>query len=70
VAQINEIFSQNFKQMAVAGEVSLGICQMVTEINFIWSSYASISSPIFLHFSDEHDMDFNKFGILIKVKFR
>jgi hypothetical protein len=25
VAQINEIFSQNFKQMAVAGEVSLGM---------------------------------------------
>ncbi|KAK2386251.1 structural maintenance of chromosomes protein [Trifolium repens] len=42
VAQVNEIFSQNFKQMAVAGEVSL----------------------------DEHDMDFDKFGILIKVKFR
>ncbi|AES69696.2 putative structural maintenance of chromosomes protein [Medicago truncatula] len=42
VAQINETFSQNFQQMAVAGEVSL----------------------------DEHDMDFDQFGIHIKVKFR
>jgi hypothetical protein len=25
VAQINETFSQNFQQMAVAGEVSLGL---------------------------------------------
>ncbi|XP_077240474.1 structural maintenance of chromosomes 5 [Tasmannia lanceolata] len=42
VSQINETFSRNFQEMAVAGEVSL----------------------------DEHDMDFDKFGILIKVKFR
>ncbi|KAK1293175.1 hypothetical protein QJS10_CPB17g01860 [Acorus calamus] len=42
VAQINETFSHNFQEMAVAGEVSL----------------------------DEHEMDFDKFGILIKVKFR
>ncbi|KAL6125214.1 hypothetical protein ACLB2K_073273 [Fragaria x ananassa] len=42
VAQINETFSWNFQEMAVAGEVSL----------------------------DEHDMDFDQFGILIKVKFR
>ncbi|CAI8583498.1 unnamed protein product [Vicia faba] len=42
VAQINETFSRNFQQMAVAGEVSL----------------------------DEHDMDFDQFGIHIKVKFR
>ncbi|XP_019427513.1 PREDICTED: structural maintenance of chromosomes protein 5 isoform X3 [Lupinus angustifolius] len=42
VAQINETFSHNFQEMAVAGEVSL----------------------------DEHDMDFDQFGILIKVKFR
>lgn len=42
VAQINETFSRNFQEMAVAGEVSL----------------------------DEHETDFDKFGILIKVKFR
>ncbi|XP_062115541.1 structural maintenance of chromosomes protein 5 isoform X2 [Humulus lupulus] len=42
VAQINETFSRNFQEMAVAGEVSL----------------------------EEHDMDFEQFGILIKVKFR
>lgn len=42
VAQINETFSRNFQEMAVAGEVSL----------------------------DEHDMDYDKYGILIKVKFR
>ncbi|KAJ7548526.1 hypothetical protein O6H91_07G015000 [Diphasiastrum complanatum] len=42
VGQINETFSRNFREMAVAGEVSL----------------------------DEHDMDFDKYGILIKVKFR
>lgn len=42
VAQINETFSWNFQEMAVAGEVSL----------------------------DEHEMDFDQFGILIKVKFR
>lgn len=42
VAQINETFSRNFQEMAVAGEVSL----------------------------DEHDIDFDQFGILIKVKFR
>ncbi|KAH9710045.1 Structural maintenance of chromosomes protein 5 [Citrus sinensis] len=41
VAQINETFSRNFQEMAVAGEVSL----------------------------DEHESDFDKFGILIKVKF-
>ncbi|CAA2952068.1 structural maintenance of chromosomes 5 [Olea europaea subsp. europaea] len=42
VTQINETFSHNFQEMAVAGEVSL----------------------------DEHDMDFDQYGILIKVKFR
>ncbi|KAG6495383.1 hypothetical protein ZIOFF_043186 [Zingiber officinale] len=42
VAKINETFSMNFQEMAVAGEVSL----------------------------DEHGMDFDKYGILIKVKFR
>ncbi|KAJ6299423.1 hypothetical protein OIU76_020397 [Salix suchowensis] len=42
VTQINETFSHNFKEMAVAGEVSL----------------------------DEHDNDFDQFGVLIKVKFR
>ncbi|THU71336.1 hypothetical protein C4D60_Mb04t00330 [Musa balbisiana] len=42
VAKINDTFSRNFQEMAVAGEVSL----------------------------DEHDMDFDMYGILIKVKFR
>ncbi|KAK7369640.1 hypothetical protein VNO80_11682 [Phaseolus coccineus] len=42
VVKINETFSYNFQEMAVAGEVSL----------------------------DEHDIDFDQFGILIKVKFR
>ncbi|XP_059651902.1 structural maintenance of chromosomes protein 5 [Cornus florida] len=42
VSEINETFSRNFREMAVAGEVSL----------------------------DEHDMDFDNYGILIKVKFR
>ncbi|KAM6595068.1 hypothetical protein CsatA_002771 [Cannabis sativa] len=42
VAQINETFGRNFKEMAVAGEVSL----------------------------EEHGMDYDQFGILIKVKFR
>ncbi|KAL4341456.1 hypothetical protein GQ457_08G006080 [Hibiscus cannabinus] len=42
VSQINDTFSHNFQEMAVAGEVSL----------------------------DEHDTDFDQFGILIKVKFR
>ncbi|KAI3866492.1 hypothetical protein MKX03_023183 [Papaver bracteatum] len=42
VAKINETFSRNFQEMAVAGEVLL----------------------------DEHGMDFDKYGILIKVKFR
>lgn len=42
VVRINETFSRNFQEMAVAGEVSL----------------------------DEHDVDFNHYGILIKVKFR
>ncbi|XP_055817901.1 structural maintenance of chromosomes protein 5 [Solanum dulcamara] len=42
VSQINQTFSRNFQEMAVAGEVSL----------------------------DEHEMDFDKYGILIKVKFR
>lgn len=42
VAQINETFSRNFKDMAVAGEVSL----------------------------DERDIDYENYGILIKVKFR
>lgn len=42
VVKINETFSRNFQEMAVAGEVSL----------------------------DEHETDFDKYGILIKVKFR
>ncbi|XP_061369771.1 structural maintenance of chromosomes protein 5-like, partial [Gastrolobium bilobum] len=42
VSQINETFTRNFSEMAVAGEVSL----------------------------DEHGMDFDQFGIFIKVKFR
>ncbi|KAF3437342.1 hypothetical protein FNV43_RR20095 [Rhamnella rubrinervis] len=42
VAQINETFSRNFQEMAVAGEVLL----------------------------DERGIDFDQFGILIKVKFR
>ncbi|KAI3857781.1 hypothetical protein MKW92_031818 [Papaver armeniacum] len=42
VAKINETFSRNFQEMAVAGEVSL----------------------------DEHGLDFDKYGILIRVKFR
>ncbi|XP_019051963.1 PREDICTED: structural maintenance of chromosomes protein 5 isoform X2 [Nelumbo nucifera] len=42
VCHINQTFSRNFQEMAVAGEVSL----------------------------DEHDTDFDKYGILIKVKFR
>ncbi|KAK6232571.1 hypothetical protein SCA6_002644 [Theobroma cacao] len=42
VNQINDTFSRNFQEMAIAGEVSL----------------------------DEHDTDFDQFGILIKVKFR
>ncbi|KAL0464463.1 UNVERIFIED_CONTAM: Structural maintenance of chromosomes protein 5 [Sesamum latifolium] len=42
VTRINETFSRNFQEMAVAGEVSL----------------------------DEHDTDFDQYGILIKVKFR
>jgi hypothetical protein len=42
VSKINDTFSRNFQEMAVAGEVSL----------------------------DEHDLDFDQYGILIKVKFR
>ncbi|XP_020570968.1 structural maintenance of chromosomes protein 5 isoform X2 [Phalaenopsis equestris] len=42
VGKINETFSRNFQEMAVAGEVCL----------------------------DEHDVDYDKYGILIKVKFR
>ncbi|KAL0919272.1 hypothetical protein M5K25_011358 [Dendrobium thyrsiflorum] len=42
VGKINETFSRNFREMAVAGEVCL----------------------------DEHDVDYDKYGILIKVKFR
>ncbi|CAH9122921.1 unnamed protein product [Cuscuta epithymum] len=42
VSQINDTFSRNFREMAVAGEVSL----------------------------DEHDMDFDKYGVLIRVQFR
>ncbi|BFI29248.1 structural maintenance of chromosomes protein 5 [Marchantia polymorpha subsp. ruderalis] len=42
VSRINETFSRNFMEMAVAGEVSL----------------------------DEHGTDFDKYGVLIKVKFR
>uniref|UniRef100_A0A0D9WKM6 Structural maintenance of chromosomes protein 5 n=1 Tax=Leersia perrieri TaxID=77586 RepID=A0A0D9WKM6_9ORYZ len=42
VSKINNTFSRNFQEMAVAGEVSL----------------------------DEHDLNFEQYGILIKVKFR
>lgn len=42
VEKINETFSRNFEEMAVAGEVCL----------------------------DEHGVDYDKYGILIKVKFR
>ncbi|CAL5049785.1 unnamed protein product [Urochloa decumbens] len=42
VSRINNTFSRNFQEMAVAGEVSL----------------------------DEHGLDFDLYGILIKVKFR
>lgn len=42
VSKINDTFSHNFQEMAVAGEVSL----------------------------DEHGLDFDHYGILIKVKFR
>ncbi|CAL5041228.1 unnamed protein product [Urochloa decumbens] len=42
VSRINNTFSHNFQEMAVAGEVSL----------------------------DEHGLDFDQYGILIKVKFR
>lgn len=42
VTKINDTFGHNFREMAVAGEVSL----------------------------DEHGTDFDKYGILIKVKFR
>ncbi|KAF8687402.1 hypothetical protein HU200_043092 [Digitaria exilis] len=42
VSKINDTFSRNFQEMAVAGEVSL----------------------------DEHGVDFDHYGILIKVKFR
>jgi chromosome segregation ATPase len=42
VSKINDTFSNNFKEMAVAGEVLL----------------------------DEHGTNFDKYGILIKVKFR
>ncbi|CAN6215872.1 unnamed protein product [Urochloa humidicola] len=42
VSRINNTFSRNFQEMAVAGEVSL----------------------------DEHGLDFDHYGILIKVKFR
>ncbi|AQK66397.1 Structural maintenance of chromosomes protein 5 [Zea mays] len=42
VSKINDTFSRNFQEMAVAGEVSL----------------------------DEHGIDFDHYGILIKVKFR
>ncbi|CAM6102353.1 unnamed protein product [Calypogeia fissa] len=42
VSKINDTFSENFREMAVAGEVSL----------------------------DEQGTDFDKYGVLIKVKFR
>ncbi|TVU29709.1 hypothetical protein EJB05_21288, partial [Eragrostis curvula] len=42
VSKINDTFSRNFQEMAIAGEVSL----------------------------DEHGLDFDRYGILIKVKFR
>jgi len=69
VAQINETFSRNFQQMAVAGEVSLGISNDKLKL-FLFGLPMRPSLPIFLHSSDEHDVDFDQFGILIKVKFR
>lgn len=68
VAQINDSFSRNFQEMAVAGEVSLGIYDWHLVIKLFVLSFLFIL--IFCFFSDEHDMDFDKYGILIKVKFR
>lgn len=57
--------------MAVAGEVSLGII-VVPSTKFIYEEVCLlIFDLMFLFFSsDEHDIDFHQFGILIKVKFR
>lgn len=58
--------------MAVAGEVSLGIPNYL----FVWASLIGRMGSYMLfyfiksYFSDEHEMDFDKYGILIKVKFR
>lgn len=72
VAQINETFSRNFQDMAVAGEVSLGIhYSSFNKIYFLRRLLAYSFDLMFLFFfSDEHDIDFDQFGILIKVKFR
>lgn len=68
VAQINETFSKNFQEMAVAGEVLLGILLYFTTRAF----NTFICSTILIRFLwlDEHGNDFDSFGILIKVKFR
>jgi len=69
VAQINETFSRNFQQMAVAGEVSLGMSNGKLKL-ILFGLLMLTSLPMFLHSSDEHDMNYDQFGILIKVKFR
>ena len=54
--------------MAVAGEISLGIYL----ISFMISLFVDQKLPLLIQclFSDENDTDFDRFGILIKVKFR
>lgn len=68
VAQINETFSKNFQEMAVAGEVLLGMCYISPQEFF----NTFICSTILTRFLwlDEHGNDFDSYGILIKVKFR
>jgi hypothetical protein len=55
--------------MAVAGEVSLGISNGKLKL-ILFGLLMLPSLPMFFHSSDEHDMDYDQFGILIKVKFR
>lgn len=72
VSQINETFSRNFQEMAVAGEVSLG--NYYGSLITIYCIWFIIKYHILIwwnvSFADEHDKDFDQFGILIKVKFR
>lgn len=68
VSQINETFSRNFQEMAVAGEVSLGIIYYYL-LEFT-TCYLWFPVLIYCFLSDEHDTDFDQFGILVKVKFR